>query len=109
MFVVLVSTLIIIPLTSKEDYTRYNVTLALLYAILGFFFLMAFGMSVTLVASLKSRITKLSQENTNLFNKMHEGLIVVTKANLIPIFSNKPAIALFEQGANEGSFDAQRI
>lgn len=70
--------------------------MALLYATIGSLFLMAFSMIVTLVASLKSRITQLMKENSRLFDKMHEGLVIVAKKNLNPSFSNKPATALFK-------------
>ena len=45
----------------------------------------------------------------NLFDKMHEGLVVVTKQNLEPKFSNKPAIALLKDAPDVDSSNAQSI
>ena len=92
--------MLIFPLTAKEGFTRSNITLAILYSIPALFCFMTFGVCVTLIASLKHRIATLMMENTNLFDKMHEGLIVVAKQNLTPSFSNKPAAALFKHEAN---------
>ena len=50
----------LLPLTAKEGYTGYDITMALIFAIIGFPFLMLFSMVIALIASLKSRITKLS-------------------------------------------------
>ena len=50
------------------------------------------AMIVTYIAVLRGRLTKLMHENLTLFDKMSEGLIVLSKGDLVPQFASMPAI-----------------
>ena len=74
-----VSSGVVIPYTSKDGFSRHQITMTLLGVVFGLIYLVTIAMTVTLVASLMSRITKLGIENARLFDKMHEGIVVVAK------------------------------
>ena len=59
-YLTVVVTVFLLPVTAKEGYSSYNTTMALIYTLIGIPFLMLFGMIIAFIASLKSRITKLS-------------------------------------------------
>ena len=55
------------------------------------------SMTVTHVAQIRGRIAYLVVENSNLLDKMHEGLIVVSsQADLSLKFSSLPAVRLLK-------------
>ena len=53
-------------------------------------------MLLTYIAQIRGRMAYLVVENLNLLDKMHEGLIVVSKADLTLKFASKPAVRLFK-------------
>ena len=57
--------------------------------------LIVISMAITYIAQLKGRITKLMLENTNLLNRINEGLIVLPQDRIYPTFTNKSAKRIF--------------
>jgi len=57
-----------------------------------------YAMVVTYIAQLRGKISRLMMENVNLFDKMHEGMIVVSAEDSLNLrFASKPAISLLKQ------------
>ena len=54
------------------------------------------SMTITYIAQIRSQINKLVIENSNLFNKMHEGLVVVSEKDKSIKYASKPAIRLLK-------------
>ena len=55
------------------------------------------GMLVTYITITRKRMSALIKENFNLFNKMHEGLIVLDRADESLEFISQPALCLLKQ------------
>ena len=70
------------PFILSEDFKFETLSGAILNAITGFIISTVLCMLDTYIAYLKARIVKLMIENLNLLDKMHEGLIVVSKEDL---------------------------
>lgn len=83
--------------TLVEEFKFSTLTGALLNALSCFFILTVLSMLITYIASLKGRIMHLMAENLNLLDKMHEGLIVVSKDDLGLQFASAPAISLIKK------------
>ena len=54
------------------------------------------GMVLTYIAQINGKIFKLLAENLNLLDKMHEGLIVISKKDKSLQFASRPAVALLK-------------
>ena len=52
---------------------------------------------VTYIAVLKGRLANLVHENIGLLDEMNEGLIVLSKEQLTPVFASKPAIRILKE------------
>jgi len=65
--------------------------------VVAFSFLSSFGMLITYVVRLRGQMAYLVIENLNLFNKMHEGLIVVDEEDITDLkFATTPAVKLLK-------------
>ena len=53
-------------------------------------------MTVTYIAQIRGKMNKLMIENLNLFNKMNEGIIVVSEKDKSLKFASQPAIRLLK-------------
>ena len=61
-------------------------------------------MLLTYIAQIRGKTAYLVIENLNLLDKMHEGLIVVSKSDLSLKFASRPAVRLFNsEGATSAS------
>ena len=58
------------------------------------------SMMVTYIVQLKGKLAKIIFENVCLFDKMHEGIIVVSQHDLSLQFASRPAIDLLLQQPN---------
>ena len=54
-------------------------------------------MIVTYITQIRGKTVKLMDENISLFDRMHEGLIVISEADLSLKFASRPAVALLKQ------------
>lgn len=62
-----------------------------------FIVLTLIGMLVTYISITREKMSSLIKENFNLFDKMHEGLIVLDQADETLQFVSQPAINLLKQ------------
>ena len=53
-------------------------------------------MLLTYIVQLKGKINKLMIENFNLFDKMNEGLVIISEEDKSLKFASKPAISLLK-------------
>ena len=54
-------------------------------------------MLVTYIARIRGKLNNLIAENFNLFDKMHEGLIIISQKDYSLKFASRPATALLKQ------------
>ena len=54
------------------------------------------SLQLTYIATIRGKMRKLMLENFALFNKMHEGLIVLSQADLRIHFASRPALSLIK-------------
>ena len=54
------------------------------------------SMTITYIAQIRGKMNELMIENLNLFNKMNEGLIVVSEKDKSLKFASQPAIRLLK-------------
>jgi len=52
------------------------------------------GMVVTYIAQIRGKMSQLLNENLNLLNKMHEGIVVVSEKDRSLQFASLPAVRL---------------
>ena len=64
-----------------------------------------YGMVVTYIAQIKSELVELMNENICLFDKMHEGVAIVTEKDQKLQFLSKPAVNLLLQEPERGILD----
>ena len=56
-----------------------------------------FWMVMTYIAQIKGQLLQLMTENMNLFDKMHEGLVVVSEDDQTLQFASKSAVSLLTE------------
>ena len=82
------------PLITLDGYS-HEIISAIVFNLMGCIIICILNnMVLTYIARLQRGIAQLIKENLKLLDKMHEGVIIVTKHQLKPMFSNQPAIAL---------------
>jgi len=94
---VIITELVIMYITQKQSYTVIGVVSSLLNTVFCFCICTTLGAMIVYMAQLRAKLAALIQENVNLFDKMHEGIIVVDKADLSLKFASKPAVGLVKQ------------
>ncbi len=77
----------------------------LLNCVAAFAILTIYGMVLTYIAQIKSELVELMNENICLFDKMHEGVAIVTESDQSLQFLNKPAVDLLLQKPERGILD----
>ena len=70
-----------------------------------FAFLCGIQLLVMYVAYMKSKLKKVISENFNLFDKMHEGLLVLSKQDRSLMLVSKPAIRLLKPSKAKDNSD----
>ena len=63
-------------------------------AFAAFLLITIYGMVLTYIAQIKSELVELMNENISLFDKMHEGVVVVSESDQKLQFVSKPAVNL---------------
>ena len=61
-----------------------------------FIILTILSMLVTYIAQIRSKVNHLIVENLNLLDRMHEGLIVLSEADMKLTFASKPAVQILK-------------
>jgi len=84
-------------LVNKQELGVFMVITKLLNGAFGFVILNVLGMQLTYIVRIKSQLVELMAENMNLFDEMHEGLVVVTDKDHSLQFASKPAMDLLMQ------------
>lgn len=72
------------------------VTGKILNTLFVFAILTVLGMLMTYIAQIRNKLNLLVSENLSLFNKVHEGLVVLTSDTQKLRFANLPAINLIQ-------------
>jgi len=67
---------------------------ALLQPIFLFVYTTVMGMMITYIVQLRARLARLVNENLNLLNRMHEGLVMLTEKDRKLFFASTPAATL---------------
>lgn len=67
------------PLVFNQEFTLGFALGQLFHSVFALFFLMFSGMLVTYIAQIRGKLDKLIAENFNLFDRMHEGLIIISQ------------------------------
>ena len=94
------------PLVYSEDIKVGLVIGKLLNSIVLFGIVAIAGMVVTYIAQIRGKMSQLLNENLNLLNKMHEGIVVVSEKDRSLQFASLPAVRLLnQQPSNEDEFD----
>ena len=94
------------PLVYSEDITVGMVIGKLLNSFCLFGIASIAGMVVTYIAQIRGKMSQLLNENLNLLNKMHEGIVVVSEKDRSLQFASQPAVRLLnQQPSNENDFD----
>ncbi len=62
-------------------------------------------MVLTYITQIKSELVELMNENISLFNKMHEGVVVVSEKDQKLQFVSKPTVNLLKQEPERGILD----
>ena len=63
-------------------------------AFFAFMLITIYGMVLTYIAQIKSELVELMNENICLFDKLHEGVVVVSESDQKLQFVSKPAVNL---------------
>ena len=83
------------PMIYEADkLTFISVCYIFLAALLIFIALSFMAMVVTYIAQIRHKMNRLMGENLNLFDKMHEGIIVLSKQDRVIQFASRPAVKL---------------
>ena len=89
------------PIIYKEVWSFGMLIGKILNAIMLFIILTILSMLITYVASIRSKINHLIQENLSLLDRMHEGLLVLSENNMQLRFASKPAIQLLNSDKSD--------
>ena len=66
------------------------------------------SLQLTYIVTIRGRMRKLILENFTLFNKMEEGLIVLSEENYRIQFASRPAVSLIKY-SSEHDFEARQL
>ena len=67
------------PFVYHVDRNAYNFIISIFSALFTYANCLTFNIQLTYIATIRGKMRRLMLENFTLFNKMHEGLIVVSK------------------------------
>jgi hypothetical protein len=81
----------------KNDSVAVSVFQALLQPIWTIIVLTIMGVMITYIVQIRARLEKLVDENLNLLNRMHEGLIMLSGKDRKLFFASTPAATLLNQ------------
>ena len=96
---VFLQTAIIVPINYKAGHSMKDIQNGIFNVVFAGAVLAFISMAITYIAQLKGRITKLMVENTNLLNRINEGLIVLPQDGVHPTFTNNSAMRIFARSA----------
>jgi len=91
---VITTELVIMYIAQNQSYTVISVLSSLMNTVFCFCICTTLGAMIVYMAQLRAKLATLMKEKVNLFDKMHEGIIVVDKADLSLKFASKPAVGL---------------
>lgn len=86
----------------KQELTIEMLIAKILNALIATIMMIIISMLVTYIAVLKGRLAKLMHENVGLMDKMNEGLMVLSKDELVPTFASLPAVRVLKQTSSIG-------
>ena len=86
----------IFPLVYNEPLTVLGVIFRIVNILYPLGFIITLSMVIAYVVTIRGQLMSLFAENLSLFNKMHEGLVVVDNQNKDISFANEPAINLLK-------------
>ena len=84
------------PIMYNEIWSISMVVGKILNALFLFIILTILSMLVTYIAQIRSKVNRLIVENLNLLDRMHEGVIVLSEADMKLTFASKPAFQLLK-------------
>ena len=84
------------PIMYNEVWSFGMVLGKVLNAFFLFIILTILSMLVTYIAQIRSKVNHLIVENLNLLDRMHEGLIVLSEADMKLTFASKPAVQILK-------------
>ena len=88
-------------LVYKQELTAQVCASKLGHALAIFCLLSTFNMSVMQIVHQRARLRHLMQENKNLLDKMHEGIIIVSETDRSFQFASKPASKMIQSTVEE--------
>ena len=84
------------PLTFDQEFSIGFVLGQLFHSVFAIFFICMVGMIITYIGQIRGKTVRLMEENISLFDRMHEGLIVISEKDLSLQFASRPAVALLK-------------
>ena len=86
----------IFPIVYDEDINATLILKKVFNCMFCFLILTCIGMLVTYITRTRKKMSSLIQENFNLFDKMHEGVIVLDRVDESLKFISRPALRLLK-------------
>ena len=93
-FICLVLFLVVYPLSYNEELQGIGIVWRIYNSLYAGLYIATLNMLIIYVIRIRGQLARLFSENLSLFNKMHEGLIVLSKESRTITFANQPAIEL---------------
>ena len=84
------------PLVFDQEFTVGFVLGQLIHSVLAIFYMCMVSMIITYIGQIRGKTERLMEENISLFDRMHEGLIVISEKDLSLQFASRPAVALLK-------------
>ena len=88
---------VLFPKMYQQEWAASMIIRKLLYTVITFLFLVCVGVLVVHITQIKTKLARLLRENLNLFDKMHEGLIVLDQKDKSVKFASVPAVHHLKQ------------
>ena len=85
------------PIMYQEEWSVFMVIRKLIYTSFTLLFLLCMGMLVVYITQIRAKLSMLLHGNLSLFDKMHEGLIVLARKDKSLKFASEPAVRLLKK------------
>ena len=85
------------PDKAKNNLVAQNIIVAFLNPIFATAAITSMGVMLTYIVQIRARLATLVDENLNLLNRMHEGLVMLSRKDRKLFFASTPAITLLNQ------------